>query len=530
MDERAPEPTTTSRRTLLWRAVAAAAVLLLAVSLALLSAQVRGGAVTATAVSGGVLLLLAAAANRNTVRAFLGRRDARRGADAVLAIVFMTAILIVVQATSMGRSRTFDLTRNQRHTLAPQTIAVLDSLDRDVHVTGFFRQASPRRDGAQSLLSLYARRSARFRFTLADPDRQPDLARRLEASLDELVVGAGGDRRVLRTIDEESLTNALLSLTRSGRHAVYVIGGHGEKDVANTDRDGMSSAKNRLEGQGYAVRPLSLLDGARVPDDCAVLVVAGPRNDYLEDEVRTIGDYLAGGGAALVMLDPRIDVPHLSGLLVPYQIELLDAVVLDAVAVSSGDRSFDATVVKIRRYEAHPITRDFNYVTMFPRTRPVIVHSDTARAGLDVRYLCITDRDSWGEIDLAAFATGRAQRDGDDISGPLPIAAAATRTPLLAVDGGVAAGRRSRVVVVGDSDFANNAMIGVLGNGEFFLNCVAFLSEDENLIRIRPRRTAGESVYITESQGRMVFLVCLILLPLTPIVAGVAVAMRQRRL
>jgi hypothetical protein len=101
---------------------------------------------------------------------------------------------------------------------------------------------------------------------------------------------------------------------------------------------------------------------------------------------------------------------------------------------------------------------------------------------------------------------------------------------MVATGGGVAAGKRSRVVLVGDSDFANNAMIGVLGNGEFFLNCVAFLSEDENLIRIRPRRTAGDSVYITESQGRMVFLVCLILLPLTPIVAGVAVAVRQRRL
>jgi len=530
VDELTPEPTSLVRRVVLWRMLAAAGVLLLALALALVTAGVRGRVSGVVAVAGGILLVVAAAANWRTVRAFAGRRDARRGADSVLAIVFMTAILIVVQATSMGRSRTFDLTRNHRHTLAPQTSAVLDSLDRDVHVTGFFRQASAKRDGAKSLLSLYARRTERFRYTLADPDRQPDLARRLGATLDELVVDAGGDRRVVRTIDEESLTNALLSLTRAGRHAVYFVTGHGEKDIANTDRDGFSAAKARLEGQGYAVRSLSLLDGARVPDDGAAVVVAGPRHDYLEGEARTLADYLAGGGAALFLLDPRVEFPELASVLFGYQLDLVDAVVLDAVAVASGDRAFDATVVKVRRYQPHPITRDFNYVTMFPRTRPVAIHSDSVRAGLDVRYLCITNPDSWGETDLETFATGRAQRDGSDIAGPLPIAAAATRTPMVAASGGVTAGKRSRVVLVGDSDFANNAMIGVLGNGEFFLNCVAFLSEDENLIRIRPRHTAGDSVYITESQGRMVFLVCLILLPLTPIVAGVAVAVRQRRL
>lgn len=516
---------------MLWRAVALAGALLLMAALTLVAVDERITRRVSTVLLVGLALWLsAAAANWRMLRAFVGRRDARRGADAVLAILFMAAILIVVQATSMGRSHTFDLTRNHRHTLAPQTLAVLDSLDREVLVTGFFRQATPRRDGAASLLALYARRSARFRYTLADPDRQPDLARRLGGSLDELVVSTDADRRTIRTIDEESLTNALLSLTRSGQYTVYFVGGHGEKDIGNTDRDGFSAAKERLEGQGYAVRSLSLFEGARVPDDCAVLVVAGPRHDYLEGEVRALEDYLARGGAAYFMLDPRVEVARLGGILARYQLDLVDAVVMDAVAVESGDRSFDATVVKIRRYQPHAITRDFNYVTMFPRARPIAIRSDSARAGLDVSYLCITPADSWGETDLETFATGRAQRDGHDIAGPMPIAAAATRTPLLAKSGGVASGRKSRVVLVGDSDFANNAMIGVLGNGEFFLNGVAFLSEDENLIRIRPRRAAGDTVYITESQGRMVFLICMILLPLTPIVAGTVVAARQRRL
>jgi hypothetical protein len=73
-------------------------------------------------------------------------------------------------------------------------------------------------------------------------------------------------------------------------------------------------------------------------------------------------------------------------------------------------------------------------------------------------------------------------------------------------------------------------MLGVLGNSDFFLNTIAFLTEDENLIRIRPRRVVGDSVYITERQGRLVFLVCLIVLPLAPVVAGTVVLARRRRL
>lgn len=512
----------------LWRLMAALGVASIAAA-ALLYAF-GGHAWKAVGAVGAVLLVVTVAVHARATVSFLRRRDTRRGADAILATLFLAAILAVVQATSVRNSYTFDLTRNHRHTLAPQTIALLDSLDRDVDVTGFFRQASAMRAGADELLALYARRSPRFRYRLVDPDRQPDLAHRLNASLDEMVVQAGDARRIVRNPSEETVTNALLGVTRSGPRNLYFVAGHGEKDIASTEREGYSAAAQGLELQGYGVRTVSLLGGARVPSDCDVLVVAGPRSDYFADEVAAIDGYLRDGGSALFMLDPRTELPHLAPLLGRYHLGLVDAVVLDDVVMDTGDRSFDATVAKIRRYEAHPITRDFNFVTMFARARPVVITSDTTTVGLDVRYLCITDDASWGETDMTTFATGQATRDGSDVAGPMPIAAVASLTPLVAGPERVEAGRTSRVVLIGDSDFANNVLYGVLGNSDFLLNAVAFLSEDENLIRIRPRRIVGESVYITERQGRLVFIVCLVLLPLTPVVAGAVVVARRRRL
>jgi ABC-type uncharacterized transport system involved in gliding motility auxiliary subunit len=454
-------------------------------------------------------------------RALFERRAVRRGADALLATAFFLAVLVVVQATSVRRSVVFDLTRNQRHTLAPQTLAVLDSLDREVAATAFFRQNSPSRAGADQLLELYARRSHRFRFQMVDPDRRPELARRMGASPDEILIEAAGTRRTARTPDEEALTNAVLQVVRTGVKVVYFVSGHGERDPDLDSRDGFSAARAGLESQGYAVRPLSLIGLAAVPGDAAVVVLAGPRDDVLPDEAARLGDYLENGGSLLVLVDPRVETPRLDALLAGVRLQLLNAVVLDEIVLDAGDRSFDATVAKVRRYERHPITRAFNYVTMFPRARPVRITADSAEVGLDARYLCVTDDAAWGEVDMARFQTGSAARDGQDLAGPLPIAAAVQVTR---------AQRSRRVVLVGDSDFASNAFYGVLGNSDLFLNMVSYLAEEENLVSIRPRPPLGDRVYITESQGRLVFAVCLVALPLASVATGITVWLRRRRL
>ena len=51
----------------------------------------------------------------------------------------------------------------------------------------------------------------------------------------------------------------------------------------------------------------------------------------------------------------------------------------------------------------------------------------------------------------------------------------------------------SRIVVIGDSDFASNGILGVQGNRDFFLNSVNWLAQQENLIAIRPREAGGSA-------------------------------------
>ena len=81
-------------------------------------------------------------------------------------------------------------------------------------------------------------------------------------------------------------------------------------------------------------------------------------------------------------------------------------------------------------------------------------------------YLAVTEKSAWGETDLNSFCLGTATRDSEDVSPPLAVAAVAERT-ITEPDATAGSDARSRIVVVGDSDFATNRFFGLLGNGDF---------------------------------------------------------------
>ena len=52
----------------------------------------------------------------------------------------------------------------------------------------------------------------------------------------------------------------------------------------------------------------------------------------------------------------------------------------------------------------------------------------------------------------------------------------------------------------GDSDFAANALLGIQGNRDLFMNTVGWLSQQENLISIRPKEADDRRLTLTATQ------------------------------
>ncbi len=176
-------------------------------------------------------------------------------------------------------------------------------------------------------------------------------------------------------------------------------------------------------------------------------------------------------------------------------------------------------------YLSHPITRDFRFATFFPVARTVSV-KDKPPEGVTAQALARTSGESWAETSQEQIRTGQVKPDPGEARGPLTIAAVAT------VDAKDAPadrkGAKARIVLVGDSDFAANEFVNLSGNRDFFLNTLSWLAEEENLIAVRPKESRTAPVFLTAAQNQVVFLVPVVLIPLSLIVAGVVVVARRR--
>ncbi|NIM19447.1 MAG: hypothetical protein GTO51_03595 [Candidatus Latescibacteria bacterium] len=478
-------------------------------------------------VLGAAIFIAFVVLNFKAITDFSKKRSSRYGVNMLAVILLFTCILVIVQAVSSRHSHRFDLTRNKRFSLAGQTANLLKSLDKDIEIFAFYKRGATERNRAQDLIGQYTHQSDRLRYQFIDPDQKPQVAKDMGITSYSTVAIVCGDRKeLLTTLTEESLTNAILRVFREEVKAVYIVQGHGEKDPESGEIDGYSIMKKAIEAENYTVSVISLFEEESIPDDCYILLIAGPTKDYFESEIEKIKDYLARGRGAIFMVDPKVEVPNLQKLIAEYQIELDDNIIIDPFSRIFGG---DYTVPVVSQYESHPITKNFNVATFFPLARSLRINEDFP-TGTAAQYLAKTGKSAWGEMDLDGIKLGRAALDAQDVQAPVPIAAIGSREvdlpdSLLAGD----KKPRSKIIVFGDSDFAGNSSFRISGNSDFLLNTISFLAEEEDLISIRPKEALGDRIFLTASQGRLVFLLCVVLLPLAVISIGTTIFVKRRR-
>ena len=470
--------------------------------------------------AGVLLVLVSLLGHIEDLRGLAARRTMRYGLNTAVMIVLLLAVIGFVEAMSYRHNARVDLTENKRHSLSPQTVQLLRGLKSEVKATAFFRPDQPNKKDAETLLSQYAKFSnGKFAWQPADPDLVPTLARKYGVeAYGTIVLEAGGKTEKVNDAEEEKLTNGLLKVTREGTRTVYTVQGHGENDLANTDRLGLSEAKTALEQANYQVKPLVLAREGKVPDDAAVVIVAGPRTDFLAPEIEALDGYLAKSGKLLAMLNPTLrpterEPEGLKKLLGKYGLEVGTNLVIEPNPLKQMFTGGPEIVV-VDQYEDHAITREVRVITLFPVTRTV-GPPKTPVTGMTVQALAKTSPDSWGETDFKSLAGGQVRKDAADPAGPLPVAAVATRD-------------KTRVVAFGTSLLAANEYIRLQGNRDFFLNTVSWLAEQEDQISIRPKDAKQAPVFLSSQQETFVRVMSLVVVPGLFLVAGIVAVVRRR--
>jgi len=494
-------------------------------------------------IAAGVLLLLALIASGGDVRSALGRRSTRYGLGATVMVLLALGIAVFANALSLRHSTRWDLTENRRNTLSPQTIQLLHTLKTPVQAIAFFRTDTPGKRTAEDLLKQYADNSrGKFTWTLEDTDKAPGLAREYGVeSYGTVVLKAGGDAqpKIEKVLDaeEEKLTNALVKVTRAGKRTVYVVKGHGEREISNTERGGFSQAKEQMEKANYEVKELTLAREA-VPDDAALVIIPGPRTDLFPQELDSLDAYITRGGKVFFMTTP-FQAEGLAKYLQKYGVTPDDDVVIELSRLAQIF-GVGPLVPVVTQYDSHPITRDLTgLMTLFPLTRSLEV-AKTPPTGISLQPLASTSPESWGETDKTVFQRGEAKHDPGEKMGPLPVAVVATidsAAGAVKPAGAPAADEtkkaaKARIVVVGTADFAANQFIGLpqVANRDFFLNVVSWLAEQEDMISIRPKDNKQNPIILTSAQSNIVLWLPLAVLPGAVLFCGIMAVARRRRL
>jgi ABC-type uncharacterized transport system involved in gliding motility auxiliary subunit len=69
------------------------------------------------------------------------------------------------------------------------------------------------------------------------------------------------------------------------------------------------------------------------------------------------------------------------------------------------------------------------------------------------------------------------------------------------------------LICIGDTDFVSDSYYDVFANKDLFLNCLEWLAEERTLISIRPKQVDYPFHFLSASQGRMLFLVSVVVMP-----------------
>lgn len=499
--------------------------------------------VAAFLVSGAVWLvasisLMASSAQKS--RAF-------QGINSIIGSVVFLAICVLLYAFAAHSDKEYDLTREGRRSLSPLTIQILEALTEDTAVYGLFTESAGSevdvaRDKTLRFLERAQRYTNHINVEFIDPVREKNRVESLGAPYSSgqgsILVKRGKNQRIINLrgenprLEEQEFTNALINVLRDSEPKVYFLTGHRERDFTSPDASiGGTVFAQFLQGESY--RPQSLAIDLRqpvIPSDCDVLIINGPQADLQSKEIEAIDHYLRGGGRLFIMIDPMLTqggqkpprLVFLSWLEQAFGIVVGDDVVISGTAERMGEvellpnsEAFQyAEVQGQESFEGsfasnHPITRDFNLRIFLNTARSVILKEELPE-GVVGQVIIRTLPFAWADRQIvwtlfADDSKKQTQPDPDELQGSIPVGVAVSRlTDAPGAGGGKQ--RDARIVVFGDSDLASNSEITEFSNGNvnLLMNTMAWLTESEELIAMRPSTKDEQPILLTSAEEKVV--------------------------
>ena len=456
------------------------------------------------------------------------RRQSRINSIVMLLLILSLAGLLAW--LSVRYQTQMDWTQSGRHTLSHASQEVLNRMDGPVEITAYARKDVALRQAIGKIVGRYQRLKPDIKLHFVNPDAHPDEVRSLgvntEGLLFLLLLRYQGRTEHVKTGTEEEFTNALERLARGSENLLAFLEGHGERDPFGKDTHDLSLWTTQLVSRGFKIQYLNLADVQAVPGNTKILVIASPTIDLLPGEIAIIVEYLLNGGNILWLADPGSQ-HGLEALADQLAIEIPSGMVIDFAGSLIGIDDPTIVLNTPRLYPDHAVTKEFNYITLFPTTTSIQVEEqEDVPTTWNKSSLLVSGDHTWLETGVLE---GEIEYNEDsDKLGPLDIGIALERT-LDKESDEASSSIQQRIIVIGDGDFLSNAYVSKSGNLDLGVRLINWLSNNDDFISI-PVKTVNDAHFELSLPEKVVIVFGFILiLPLLFLGTGLAIWWRRKK-
>ena len=459
-------------------------------------------------------------------------------------VVFLIALVWGINAWAENKKLAqIDVTKNHLYSLTDTSKDQLKDLDKDVkiYVYGYTKD-----NDIVQFLQQYNAFNKKIEYEIITESDNYELVSKYGlGSFSALIITCGDKDKMIypdyefSTSDsvtgdtiylaEESITNAILKVTKDDPVKVYFATGNGEYG-----KDELYSLSVYLEDQVYELEDLNLLTITEIPLDCDILAIMAPEEDITDSQSELIRSYVNNGGNLLICsLNPtESEFSNLKKVLDLYGVQINKGLLYenDNNHYLAYQNTSKLPYVLIPDYSSsNPVTSEFQktnskQMIIMPWSQSITMN-DVQEENVTVTHSEILNTSS-NCYNIEDYSKGLNTDTLDSLEKSMyTIGAEFTRNIKTEGDS-----KESKLILYANTTFFTdtfqdaNIQIQTMrnpGNINLVLNTFAELGEEENLITVRKAANVTEFKN-TESEARVVKLI-IFGIPVLLIVIGIMI-------
>lgn len=312
-------------------------------------------------------------------------------------------------------------------------------------------------------------------------------------------------------VDIEGQVNAAIRYVTSGQQTnLYAVSGHGEKTLE-------TEAKNLLGKANINYNVLESMTAERVPEDCDVLFITVPANDYTDAELAMFKDYADRGGDFLILAEKQPGAENYDKLLAYCGVQVENQVILE------GDSKYHNPSSQLELYPIvetdHEITANLSGGNYLPiRNAYALTVVKDADREIKMSKLLTTSESAYAK-NVSDGKITLVKEDGDP-EGPFYVGIylknEETKSEAVVVSGGY----------VFKDDYVK---LSNYANGGLLTDSVNYMTEAAAVSTVRTIAFESEEMLtINAAQANAIAIALVIVIPVLLITTGIIVMLRRR--